>query len=247
VSEFPDWMPAPNIRDAPAIYEIENRAIDPHGLVLAAMRDLAPWDERVLLDLGCGTGFWLPKYAEAAETVIGIEPDPELRAAAAIRVAELGNVSVLAGSAEHLPVPDDSVDVVHARFAYFFGEGADAGLREVMWVLKRDGVLIVVDNDYALGDFAEILRVATEGNAAIDPTATQRWWATQGGSQRNVLSQWRFDSRADLEAVLANEFRDGAADRWLAEHPDRTWLSYGYVLFVLTAQAVTSPRGRLQA
>jgi hypothetical protein len=32
---FPDWQPAPNIRDAPELYELENRALDPDGLVLA--------------------------------------------------------------------------------------------------------------------------------------------------------------------------------------------------------------------
>jgi SAM-dependent methyltransferase len=246
VSEFSDWLPAPNIRDQPALYEIENRALDPDGQVLAAMHELAPWDSRVLVDLGCGTGFWLPRYAETASAVIGVEPDPDLRAAAAERTAGLPTVQVLAGSAEHLPVPDDSVDVVHARFAYFFGEGADAGLREVMWVLKRGGALIVVDNDYTAGEFADILAIATAGNAVIDPTATERWWHAQGAQPRRVMSEWQFESRNDLEAVLGNEFRDGAADRWLAQHPDRTWLTYGYVLFALSAQNLSCPRGRVR-
>ncbi len=87
-------MPAPNIRDSQPLYEIENQAIDPDGLVLAAMREFAPWAGRALVDLGCGTGFWLRHYAAEATTVTGVEPDPDLRLVATERVSGLANVTV---------------------------------------------------------------------------------------------------------------------------------------------------------
>ncbi len=124
---FPDWRFAPNIGGRPDIYEIENRGIDPGGHVLAAMRRLAPWEGRTVLDLGCGTGFWLPGYASDGARVIGVEPDPALRARAAARIRDRPGVEVLPGSAEHLPLADRSVDVAHARFAYFL---APAGQEE---------------------------------------------------------------------------------------------------------------------
>jgi SAM-dependent methyltransferase len=123
-SAFPDWRFAPNIGGHPDVYEIENRALDPDGHVLAAMRRLAPWDGRRLLDLGCGTGFWLPGYARDAARVIGVEPDPVLRERAAARIRDVPGAEVTPGSAEHLPVPDRAVDVVHARFAYFLAPGS---------------------------------------------------------------------------------------------------------------------------
>ena len=92
------------------------------------MRRLAPWDGRRLVDLGCGTGFWLPGYAGDAARVIGVEPDPVLRARAADRIRDLPRAEVIPGSAERLPLPDRSVDVVHARFAYFLSPGIVAGL-----------------------------------------------------------------------------------------------------------------------
>src|SRR5215472_18383952 len=75
-AEFPDWRFAPNIGGHPASYELENEAVDRAGHVLAAMRHLAPWAGRTLVDLGCGTGYWLPRYAADAARVIGVEPDP---------------------------------------------------------------------------------------------------------------------------------------------------------------------------
>jgi SAM-dependent methyltransferase len=234
--EFPDWQPAPNIRDNPQLYEIENTAFDPDGLVLAAMRDAAPWAGRRLVDVGCGNGFWLPGYAAEATDVVGVEPDAGLLQSALARVAGLPNVRVGAGSAEHLPLDDASVDVIHARFAYFYGPGAESGLTEVLRVLVPGGTFIAIDNDHDNGEFADVLRSAGTGFATRSQQGIERWWADHGARQLKVRSQWRFDSHQDLTAVLRNEFRDGAADAWLAEHPDRTHIDYGFCLYVVTRQ-----------
>ena len=43
---FSDFRPAPNQGGRPDLYELENRAMDPDGLVLEEMRQLAPWAGR---------------------------------------------------------------------------------------------------------------------------------------------------------------------------------------------------------
>ena len=68
------------------------------------------------------------------------------------------------GSAEHIPLGGASVDVVHARFAYFFptpGNDCSAGLSEVMRVLRPGGTLVVIDNDQSNGDFADLLAASS--------------------------------------------------------------------------------------
>jgi hypothetical protein len=42
-TSFPDFQAAPNQGARPDLYELENQALDPDGVVLAAMRELAPW------------------------------------------------------------------------------------------------------------------------------------------------------------------------------------------------------------
>ena len=59
----------------------------------------------------------------------------------------MDGVEVVAASAEHLGLPSCSADVVHARFAYFFPPGGDAGLTEVLRVMRPGGGLVAVDND----------------------------------------------------------------------------------------------------
>ena len=56
------------------------------------------WAGRDLLDLGCGSGFHLPRWAVEARSVVGVEPHPGLVALAARRTARLDNVTVLPGS-----------------------------------------------------------------------------------------------------------------------------------------------------
>ena len=77
---FDDFRPSGNAAADPALYDIENAAIDPGGVLLDAMRELAPWAGRTIVDLGCGTGWWLDTYAGDAAEVIGVEPDPALLA-----------------------------------------------------------------------------------------------------------------------------------------------------------------------
>src|SRR5689334_21471916 len=87
--------PSRNILHRPAVYELENNAVDRSRLIEAAMRDRADWAGGDLLDIGCGTGFHLPRYATTAATVTGVEPHPPLAAIARRRTRRTANVSVL--------------------------------------------------------------------------------------------------------------------------------------------------------
>jgi SAM-dependent methyltransferase len=227
---FSDFRLAPNQGGRPDLYELENRAVDPDGLVLEAMRELAPWAGRTLVDLGCGSGYWLPGYAAEASAVIGVEPDPALLPLARARDRR---VRVLPGSAEHIPLADASVDVVHARFSYFWPPRCQAGLTEALRVLRPGGTLVVVDNDQRAGEFAGLLRAAG-GTAQGQADVTDAWWAARGAVRTQVMSRWEFGSRSDLAAVLGLEFPAAVAGTWMADHPGVLGLSYGYVLFAVT-------------
>jgi SAM-dependent methyltransferase len=236
-AQFSDFRSAPNQGGRPDLYELENQSIDPDGFVLAAMRQLAPWHGRTLVDLGCGSGYWLSGYADEAGQVIGIEPDPDLLPLAAARDQR---VQVLPGSAEHLPLPDVSVDVVHARFAYFWPPNCSAGLAEVLRLLRPGGALVVVDNDYRRGEFAELLRAPGAG-APGRPEVTDAWWAERRAERTEVMSRWQFTSRSDFAAVLRMEFPGPVAQAWLDAHPAAVGLSYGYVLFTIRHPCSPSP------
>ena len=207
--------PSPNIWNTPELYELENLAADPHGRVAAAMREIADWTGRTVLDIGCGSGFHLPLWAASAERVVGVEPHPPLAALARRRTKKLEHVTVLRGMAESLPVPDASVDVAHARWAYFFGPGSEPGLQELDRVVRRGGTAFVIDNDATTSTFGGWFR---RGYPEVDPVAVETFWSLHGWQRRQVDMGWSFGSRADLEAVVRIELPPAAAEEALASH-----------------------------
>jgi ubiquinone/menaquinone biosynthesis C-methylase UbiE len=193
-----------------------------------AMRARADWAGRVVLDLGCGSGFHLPRFAQTASRVYGVEPHPGLLRLAARRTRALANVTLLAGTAQRVPLPDASVDVLQARWAYFFGPGCEPGLAEVTRVVRRGGTAFVIDNDATRSTFGQWFRRALPG---YDPRAVERFWERQGWQRERLDIRWDFDSREDFEAVVGIEFAPEHADLILAEHPDATGVDYAVNLW----------------
>ena len=100
---------------------------------------------------------------------------------------------------------------------------------------------VVVDNDYHWGQFAELLAAASSSRPASRSKTIDDWWRDRGATRHAVRSEWRFDGRADLRAVLRIEFPDPVTDAWLARNPAATSLTYGYVLFAVTRHAPPIP------
>ncbi|MCT9929737.1 methyltransferase domain-containing protein [Planotetraspora sp. A-T 1434] len=207
-------VPSPNIWNSPQVYEVENRAVDPDGVVEAAMRAIRPWDGATVLDIGCGTGFHLPSFAATAGRVVGVEPHAGLAALAASRCSGLRDVVVRTATAQDLPLPDSSVDVAVARWAYFFGPGCEPGLRELARVVRRGGAAFVVDLDGARGDFGRWFRQSVP---SYSPGAVEEFWSRHGWQRRELDLRMAFSSRADLEAVLRIEFAPAVAEAAIGE------------------------------
>ena len=216
-------IPSPNLWNWPEVYEQENRAQDVDGAIWAALRAEAPWAGADVVDVGCGDGFHLPVLAVEAASVIGVEPHPPL-----VRRARRRGLTVLEGGAAALPLPAASVDLVHARTAYFFGAGCEPGLAEADRVLRPGGALAVVDLDATVGPYGDWMRADIPH---YDPVQAERFFVDRGFSMRRIGTRWVFPDRATLEAVLRIEFSRATADRAIAATPGRE-VSVGYRLHV---------------
>ncbi|MGH3624306.1 MAG: class I SAM-dependent methyltransferase [Sciscionella sp.] len=217
-------VPSPNIWHHPAVYEIENRAQDVHGVIWRTLREHCDWASRDVLDVGCGNGFHLPVFAATARSVVGVEPYRRLVRGARERVSWLDNVRVVSGVAGRLRLPDGSADLVHARTAYFFGRGCQPGLAEADRVLRPGGTLAIVDLDGAAPPYGEWLRADLPRYDSDDVLA---FFSEQGFACYSAATLWRFDDRASLEAVLRIEFSPKVAERAIAQTPGLT-IPVGY-------------------
>lgn len=188
----------------------------------------ADWSGRDVLDVGCGTGFHLPRFAATARSVIGIEPHPPLVALARRRTRRLDNVTVHEAAAAALPLGDASVDVAHARWAYFFGPGCEPGLDELARVLRPGGTAFVIDNDPTTSTFGGWFR---RGFPEVDPVEVADFWVAQGWQRVPLTIAWTFDSRDNFEAVVRIELPTTVAEEVLVEHPDATGVDYAVNLW----------------
>jgi SAM-dependent methyltransferase len=178
----PGVRPSPNIWNHPAVYEVENHAVDRAGVIWAAIRDHADWVGRDVLD----------------------------------------------GTAGRLPLPDASVDVAHARWAYFFGPGSEPGLAELDRVLRPGGTAFVIDNDPERSTFGGWFR---RGFPEVDHHGVVDFWRRQGWSRERLDIAWTFDSRVDFEAVVRIELPSAIAEEVLVEHPGATGVDYAVNLW----------------
>jgi ubiquinone/menaquinone biosynthesis C-methylase UbiE len=204
------------------------------------MESLVPFDGTALADIGAGGGYHACLYARRAAHVYAIEPAPAMLRQLYARVAasDLANVSILAADAENVPLRDGWVDVVHSRFAYFFGpEGGsvrscEPGIAEAMRILKPGGWFFIIDNALTTGQFAEILSRYgyTRGQAAAMQEASDAFYDRHGFHRVTIEASWTAPDREALRRVMGMEFPGQPVDEIMSDI-NGTKLSYHYRVY----------------
>jgi SAM-dependent methyltransferase len=129
-------------------------------------------------DLGAGTGILTGALARLGADVVAVEPD---RAMLAELRCQLPGVRAEEGSAEALPLPDQSVDAVLCGQSMHWFD-LDRALPEIARVLTPGGVLAGLWNvdDDRVGWVAELAAISKSGPALSSWRATPEADAEQG-------------------------------------------------------------------
>jgi SAM-dependent methyltransferase len=99
-----------------------------------------------VLDIGCGPGNAVRAAARTGARATGVDPAQVMRRTAR-RLSRSGRVRYLDGTAEALPVEDDSMTVVLALATVHHWADLDAALREVRRVLRPGGRLLAIERN----------------------------------------------------------------------------------------------------
>ncbi|MEO7206585.1 MAG: class I SAM-dependent methyltransferase [Steroidobacteraceae bacterium] len=138
-----------------------NDRILPHVINLAMRnRDLLPYRKRVLsqahgrvLEIGIGSGLNLPFYGSQVDEILGLDPAAGLLAMAERSVARVkAPVTLIAGSADAIPVEAHSIDTVVTTWTLCSIPDAVGALREMRRVLRAGGRLLFVEHGLAPED-----------------------------------------------------------------------------------------------
>jgi ubiquinone/menaquinone biosynthesis C-methylase UbiE len=121
---------------------------DGDARLAAELAQLAPDD--VVVDIGCGPGVAARHAARRHASVSGVDP-----AAVMLRVARLltraRDVRYVEGTAEALPLPDDSASVAWSIATVHHWADIEDGLREVQRVLRPGGRFVVLERHVQAG------------------------------------------------------------------------------------------------
>lgn len=116
-----------------------------------------------VVEIGPGNGPNFPLYPTAVQRVIAVEPEPylRLRAEEAAATAPVP-ISVVAGTAEHLPVQDAEADAVVVSLVLCSVLDQQRALAEIVRVLKPSGELAVFEHVAAHQPIAQAALKAAE-------------------------------------------------------------------------------------
>ncbi len=136
-----------------------------------------------VVDLGAGTGLFTQGLLARGYKVLAVEPNAAMRNAADARLGGHAGYRSAEGSAEAVPLPDRSVNLITAAQAFHWFE-IDAARRECQRLLIPGGLVALAWNDRVLED--PLHRALVEVNE------------TFGGERRDALLAHEDRSRVPL-------------------------------------------------
>ena len=137
------------------IYEIFSIAEDYPNKIYECL--LPQIKNKIVLDLGCGTGKFMQMFYDKATKYYGLDlSDQQLNIAK--RKVDSNSVEFICCSAENIPLPDNSVDIIIATWVLgtiLELDRRNKVLAEMRRVLKDNGSIYLVENDTG-GEFEKI-------------------------------------------------------------------------------------------
>ncbi|MBF0317300.1 MAG: class I SAM-dependent methyltransferase [Nitrospirae bacterium] len=149
-----------------------------------------------VLDVGCGSGGFLPILADLCAKLVGIDITPSFVEKSRELIERLGlaNTDILRESCDHLPFDDSSFDVVVMLDVIHHMEDVRGSLKEVYRVLRPGGYVIVFEPN-KLNPLVYIM-------CMLDPNERGLLSLGTKGIYRRLFAPWFTVERIDYNGML---------------------------------------------
>ena len=214
----------------------------------------------LMVDVGAGTGIASRLFAERGVRVVGVEPNPNMRAEAEATDMPAGvpRPTYVAGRGEATGLESASADVVLAAQAFHWFE-ADAALAEFHRILKPAGWVVLMWNDHDAADpftkafdelilalpdaaAAELLRCPAGevlfGSALFDRVECRRFPNEQILDEEGFIGRAFSASYAPREVAAAKSY-EAALRRLFTQYENRGQVALRYSTAVYVGRAVS--------
>lgn len=159
--------------------------------------------DKIVLDLGCGTGKFMQKFYKETTKYYGLDLSNEQLNIAKGKVKS-NNVNFICCSAENIPLPNNSIDVIISTWVLgtiLETDRRNKVFEEMKRVLKKDGSIYLVENDIG-GEFEEIR------NRYPDTSRTKRYndWIESKGfiCDSRFETYFKFNDKEQAKNVFTN-------------------------------------------
>jgi len=102
--------------------------------------------EKIIADIGSGTGISTSLFLKAGNTTLGVEPNKEMRDMSVKLLAGYPHFRAINGRAEATTLDNNSVDVIVCGQAFHWFDMTKAK-QEFRRILRKDGILVLIWNE----------------------------------------------------------------------------------------------------
>lgn len=127
-------------------YYVKYRPSYPPPVIPFLSQELGLTSASIIADVGSGTGFLSRLFLDNGNTVYGVEPNDEMRAAGEAFLADYPHFHSVSGTAEATTLPANSIDFVTAGQAFHWFDQAKARA-EFQRIMRPAGYVILIWND----------------------------------------------------------------------------------------------------
>lgn len=134
---------------------------------------------KIVLDLGCGTGKFIPKLAHLSKFYWAIDNSTSQLKIAENKARKIKNIKIIKASAENIPIESNSIDVILS--IWFVGSVHNLRLRkkiisETHRVIKKNGSIYLIENNTG-GEYKNLV----EGKMGKEKTKIKLKWLGNHG------------------------------------------------------------------